>query len=338
MKRIAWIVLLVILSGCSSKEQLTTSPRSIERIANNLEIPWSIASDGENFFISERKGAILKIEQDGTTERQSVHLSKPLSNEAEAGLLGFVLHDDFYQSKSAYAFYTYDENGKPFNRIVTLTYDNNAWHEKNILLDAVESGSFHHGGRLALSPEGVLYATIGDGSIPDNAQNPASLNGKILKLEADGTFTIVSLGHRNPQGLAWDEKGTLYSSEHGQSANDEINKIVQSGNYGWPLVEGRETLTGTESPLLTSGPNHTWAPSGMTFHKGLLYVAALRGEAIMVIEPESMKIVDKIEGYGRVRDIYSDGDSLYFISNNTDGRGTPSKTDDSLYKINNKPE
>lgn len=337
MKRFVWILVIVVLAGCSSKE-LDENDRSIEKIANNLEIPWAIASDGENFFITERNGTIVKIKQDGTKERQRVRLSKSLSNAAEAGLLGFVLQDDFSQSKSAYAFYTYDENGKPFNRIVTLTYDNNAWHEKAILLDAVESGSFHHGGRLALSPEGVLYATIGDGSVPNKAQNPTSFNGKILKLEADGTFTIFSLGHRNPQGLAWDEKGNLYSSEHGPSANDELNRIIQGGNYGWPLVEGQETLTGTEAPLLTSGNNETWAPSGMIFHKGLLYVAALRGEAILVIDPENMKVVDTIEGYGRIRDVYSDGDSLFFISNNTDGRGTPSQTDDSLYKIDNNPE
>ena len=85
-------------------------------------------------------------------------------------------------------------------------------------------------------------------------------------------------------------------------------------------------------PLLTSGANETWAPSGMTFHNGLLYVAALRGEALLVIDPETMEIA-KIEGYGRIRDVYSDGESLYFISNNTDGRGNPSESDDVLYEL-----
>lgn len=334
MKRFAFLLLLVFLARCSLNGETATSTFDIQQLATNLEAPWAIASDGNHFYISERNGSIVKIDSDGSVERERVALSEPLSNEAEAGFLGFVLRNDFNQSKSAYAYYTYDLDSRPVNRIVTLNYDGGKWIEGEILLDDIESGPVHHGGRLALSPDGVLFATIGDGSQPENAQNPTSFNGKILRLEENGSFDIVSLGHRNPQGLAWNDEGILYSSEHGQSANDEINLIVQEGNYGWPLVEGNETLVGTEPPLLTSGPNQTWAPSGMTFHKGLLYVAALRGEAILVIDPKRMEIVDRIEGYGRIRDVYSNGESLFFISNNTDGRGNPSGTDDVFYKIN----
>ncbi len=88
-----------------------------------------------------------------------------------------------------------------------------------------------------------------------------------------------------------------------------------------------------ETPLLTSGTGETWAPSGITFHKGLLYVAALRGEAILVIDPLVGKILEKIEGYGRIRDVFSDGESVFFITNNTDGRGSPAKDDDVLYRL-----
>ena len=276
---------------------------------------------------------LLRIDNDGRMVREKVFLTDRLSSEAEAGLLGFVLQRDFSESSLAYAYYTYDRNGKPVNRIVTLARDDDGWHEQEILLDNIESGPVHHGGRLALSPEGTLFATIGDGATPETAQDPNSLNGKILKLQEDGTFTIVSLGHRNPQGLAWDAQGDLYSSEHGQSANDEINKIVQGENYGWPIIEGNESREGMQSPLLASGTSETWAPSGMTFHKGLLYVATLRGEVILVIDPKRMEILDRIEGFGRIRDVYSDGELLYFITNNTDGRGTPSESDDVLYKL-----
>lgn len=332
MKRFIFIILLFGLAGCSTDEQSTTTT-SITKMANHLESPWSIASDGDRFFISERNGAIVRIEADGRTIREKVHLSKPLSDAAEAGLLGFVLRDDFAVSGLAYAYYTYDSDGAPVNRIVMLKYDKGEWRETDTLLDAVKSGPVHHGGRLAISPEGILFATIGDGATPENAQDPNSLNGKIVKFQEDGTFGIVSIGHRNPQGLAWNSKKELYASEHGQSANDEINKIVQGRNYGWPEIEGLKQSNGMEAPLLTSGEHNTWAPSGMTFHEGFLYVAALRGEAILVIDPERMEITDKIDGYGRIRDVYSDGESLYFISNNTDGRGNPSDTDDSLYKL-----
>jgi glucose/arabinose dehydrogenase len=332
MKRLVFFLVLLGLAGCSSTDNGDGGIPVVARIATNLESPWSIDSDGKQLFISEREGTIVRVDKDGRTTREEVFLSEPLSTAAEAGLLGFVLQRDFTVSSLAYAYYTYDRNGKPVNRIVTLLHDDEGWREQKILLDNIESGPVHHGGRLALSSEGTLFATIGDGASPENAQDPNSLNGKILKLQEDGTFTIVSLGHRNPQGLAWNEEGELFSSEHGQSANDEINKIVEGGNYGWPEIEGSESKEGMLSPLLTSGANETWAPSGMTFHNGLLYVAALRGEAILVIDPETMEF-SKIEGYGRIRDVYSDGESLYFISNNTDGRGTPSESDDILYEL-----
>ena len=114
------------------------------------------------------------------------------------------------------------------------------WHENKILLDGIESGPVHHGGRLALSTEGVLYATIGDSANPDSAQEHDSFNGKILRLNDREPFEIVSIGHRNPQGLAWDENGVLYASEHGQSADDEINIIKEGNNYGWPVIKGTE--------------------------------------------------------------------------------------------------
>ncbi|WP_432363154.1 PQQ-dependent sugar dehydrogenase [Sporosarcina sp. UB5] len=332
MKRFVFFLFLIGLVGCSPTDIGDGGIPAVTRIATNLESPWSIDLDGEQFFISERNGAIVRIDEDGQMVREEVLLTEPLSSAAEAGLLGFVLHRDFNESSLAYAYYTYNRSGKPVNRIVMLQRDGEIWREKNILLDNIESGPVHHGGRLALSPDGTLFATIGDGATPASAQNPNSFNGKIVKLQEDGTFSIVSLGHRNPQGLAWNADGELYSSEHGQSANDEINIIAEGGNYGWPVIEGNESREGMISPLLTSGANETWAPSGMTFHNGLLYVAALRGEAILVINPETMEI-RKIEGYGRIRDVYSDGESLYFISNNTDGRGTPSESDDVLYKL-----
>jgi len=332
LKRLFFFMILIVLSGCSPNDE-TTTLTSFTKLAEHLESPWAIASDGERFFISERNGAIVKVELDGNIKREDVHLSESLSDVAEAGLLGFVLKSDFNESGLAYAYYTYDSDGVPVNRIVMLHYDDEEWRETDILLDGIESGPVHHGGRLAISPEGTLYATIGDGAAPENAQNPDSLNGKILKLQEDGSFSIVSMGHRNPQGLAWNSEGELYSTEHGQSAKDEINKILQGGNYGWPEIEGNESKKGMHSPLLTSGSNETWAPSGMTFHNGLLYVAALRGESLLVIDPENMKIIDRIEGYGRIRDVYSGGESLFFITNNTDGRGNPSETDDILYRL-----
>ncbi|QUW20827.1 PQQ-dependent sugar dehydrogenase [Sporosarcina sp. Marseille-Q4063] len=335
MRKYVLLLLLIIMGGCS--ESVTTqdveSTVFPEKVATNLEVPWSIAKNGDTFFISERGGTIVKITPDGNQIRENVKLDEPLSTASEAGLLGFVLKEDFVQSSEAYAYYVYDVNGSPVNRIISLQYDGSSWSEKEILLDGVSSGSVHHGGRLAISPDGILFATIGDGANPEAAQDLDSLNGKILRYGEDSKFHIYTYGHRNPQGLAWDPQGAMYASEHGQSANDEINIIIEGNNYGWPIIEGVETAEGMETPILTSGSDDTWAPSGMAFHKNLLYVTSLRGQEILVIDPESHQIIDTIKGFGRVRDVFSDGKSLYFISNNTDGRGNPSNDDDVLYQL-----
>jgi glucose/arabinose dehydrogenase len=178
----------------------------------------------------------------------------------------------------------------------------------------------------------LLYATIGDAANPNLAQDPQSKNGKIIRLNADNQWETVSLGHRNPQGLAWTEDGVLFASEHGQSAKDEINKIVEGQNYGWPLIEGDDEREGFVTPLLHSGANDTWAPSGMTFHNGKLYVAALRGEGILVVNTDTGELEDKITGFGRIRDVFSNGEELYFVTNNLDGRGTAGENDDKLYQ------
>ncbi|MET0785291.1 MAG: PQQ-dependent sugar dehydrogenase [Paenisporosarcina sp.] len=338
MKKIVVLAItLVLISGCGNLDFSSDADaeKSVEEVAKNLQIPWSINKHGDDFYISERVGTVAWIPAKGEVTHQQVKLSSPLAKVSEAGLLGFVLKPTFEETKEAFAYYTYDVNGQPFNRVVTLKLDGNSWTETTIHLDGIPTGNVHHGGRLEIGPDQLLYVTIGDASNPQLAQDPTSRNGKIMRLNADGTWSIVSLGHRNPQGIAWNEDGSMYASEHGQSANDEINKIVEGKNYGWPLIQGNEQREGLESPLLHSGSNMTWAPSGMTFHKGKLYVAALRGEGVLVVNVDTAEIEETITGYGRIRDVFSNGEHLYFISNNTDGRGSPGADDDILYRYIN---
>ena len=217
-----------------------------------------------------------------------VELEKELSQAAEAGLMGFVLSPDFNESNRAYAFYTYEDQTGRFNRIVSLRLENNVWKEENVLLDKIPSGNFHHGGRIKIGPDGKLYATAGDALQSPLAQDVNSLAGKILRMNLDGTIPndnpypnsyVYSYGHRNPQGITWAPDGTMYASEHGNRANDEINKIEPGVNYGWPEIEGFEEREGMVTPIFTSGSNNTWAPSGMSYYNGKLYVAALRGDS-----------------------------------------------------------
>ncbi len=350
MKKAAALVsILLILAGCTDEnnrqqedqEVTTATVENEESLAAKLNTPWQINHLDGDFYLSERTGTITKVEN-GESIRQSVELQRPLSSAAEAGLLGFVLAPDFNETNEAYAYYTYEEDGQPFNAIVVLELQNDQWSETKVLIDGIPSGSFHHGGRLAFGPDEKLYATTGDASNPELAQDLNSLAGKILRVNLDGSIPddnpfkdsyVYSYGHRNPQGLTWAEDGTMYASEHGPSANDEINRITAGSNYGWPEITGNESKDGMESPIFTSGDNQTWAPSGMAYYENQLFVAGLRGEALLRFDLETGENDEQISNLGRIRDVYIINGQLYFISNNTDGRGTPGENDDQLYSV-----
>ncbi|MCL7745548.1 PQQ-dependent sugar dehydrogenase [Halalkalibacter alkaliphilus] len=347
-----YLLFVSLLVGCSSNEQQNAidneqtasneqGNEELEVIAENLEIPWSIEKRDHTFYLTERPGSIIKLEN-GEVERQSVELKQDISTAPEAGLLGFVLAPDFSESNLAYANYTYVDDSGQFNRIVTLRLEDNIWREESLLLDHIPSGTYHHGGRLKIGPDGMLYATTGDASEPSIAQDLDSLGGKILRMNLDGSIPsdnpfpdsyVYSYGHRNPQGITWSSDGTFYSSEHGSRANDEVNLIEAGQNYGWPIIEGDEEQEGMVSPLFTSGEADTWAPSGMDYYNGKLYVAALRGSAVLEFDLETGEQREVITGLGRIRDIFIEDNFLYFVSNNTDGRGAPQENDDKLYRI-----
>ncbi|MDV2683962.1 sorbosone dehydrogenase family protein [Alkalihalophilus lindianensis] len=357
-KAFAICTFLLLLAGCAEddhQDSVVEQPDSneqdnvtdeennegIEVLAENLEIPWSIEKTEDTFYLTERTGSMIKIEG-GEMERQNVQLEKELATADEAGLLGFVLAPDFSASNLAFAYYTYEDSSGQFNRIVTLRLKDDIWKEESLLLDQIPSGTYHHGGRIKIGLDGYLYATAGDASDPALAQDLDSLGGSILRMNLDGTIPddnpfpdsyIYSYGHRNPQGITWSSDGTLYSSEHGSSANDEINEIEGGQNYGWPVIQGTEEQEGMVPPLFTSGADTTWAPSGMDFYEGKLYVAALRGTAVLEFNLETGEQREVITDYGRIRDVLIEEDSLYFISNNTDGRGNPQENDDKLYRI-----
>lgn len=324
----------------SDDNQDRKETKGIETVAQGLDTPWSIAKSNDVFYLSERPGKIIKIDGNKKNEQQ-VDLDKEISTAAEAGLLGFVLAPDFKDSQEAYAYYTYEDNGQ-FNRIVKLKLENDTWKEEEVLIDKIPSGQYHHGGRLKIGPDDKLYATTGDASDEQNAQDKDTLGGKILRINLDGSKPkdnpisnsyVYSYGHRNLQGIVWTPDGQMYASEHGNQANDEINEIKEGHNYGWPVIEGNEENNNMETPIFTSGSDDTWAPSGIAFKDGIIYSAALRGEGIMKFDVEKDEMKKVATKYGRIRDVYIVNDDLYFVSNNTDGRGNPSQNDDKMYKV-----
>lgn len=146
MIRFFIIGMLFLLVACSNSQQPEDHDVALIRatptvIADNLQVPWSIQKLNDTYYISERPGGIMKVEN-GVQERQRVELEKPLSDAAEAGLLGFVLHPNFSENRQAFAYYTYDDNGSPLNRVVLLTLQDDVWRESKILLDRIPSDLF----------------------------------------------------------------------------------------------------------------------------------------------------------------------------------------------------
>jgi glucose/arabinose dehydrogenase len=312
-----------------SVETITSQNQNYDVLIDKLSNPWSIAMLDNIFYMTERNGDIIEL-KDGKSIRQKPVTNKAIVPIGEGGLLGFVLAPNFSQSKQAYIYHTYKENGKYLNRVILIERTSDGWSEVRPILEGIPGGSRHNGGRLAIGPDQNLYITTGDAGIDELAQNLNSLAGKILRLKLNGEIPnenpfpnspVYSYGHRNSQGIAWSKDGTMYASEHGPSpmgGHDEINKIEPGKNYGWPLIIGDQKKEGMISPLYQTG-NETWAPAGIKVNdKNELFITCLAGEKLMKYTLANGKIDVALDGVGRLRDVYLNGNDLYVITGNGD--------------------
>lgn len=330
--------------------QSTTVPvqQETEMVAQDLHIPWDIAHlpDGR-MLVTERSGKLLAV----GTETRTIKEIEGVMHKGEGGLLGIAVHPQFEKNNFLYLYSTTLDGGDITNRVERYTLVKDVLGNRKVILSGIKGSSNHDGGQLAFGPDGYLYVTTGDAEIPDLAQDKNSLNGKILRIKDDGTIptdnpfknAVYSLGHRNPQGLAWDEQGTLWETEHGpsglQTGYDEINRITKGGNYGWPLIRGEAQREGLISPVLQSGGRDTWAPAGLAYRNGSLYFTGLRGEALYEAKINTdhtvtLSVHHKKE-FGRLRAITLGPDgSLYVSTSNRDGRGRAQDGDDRILRIN----
>lgn len=326
----------------------------VETMLTGLEVPWSLnfAPDGR-LFVTERPGRVRIVTLGGSSE-----LALTLDgvfNQGEAGLLGLALDPQFSQNRFVYLYYSATASGGAVNRIVRYREVNSRLGERAVLLDNIPAATIHDGGRLRFGPDGLLYAAAGDASNANIAQDVASLAGKILRINRDGSTPsdnrfsspVYSYGHRNPQGLDWHPaSGDLWASEHGNSGNDEVNAIRAGLNFGWPRIEGAATMPSMEAPVTFYSPSI--APSGASFYRGQrfpqfandLFVATLRGTHLLrlTVDAGSRRVTGQerlLEGtFGRLRDVIAGPDGyLYIATNNRDGRGSPVSTDDRVLRI-----
>lgn len=341
---------LVPLPAPVSNLSNLTNSSGVEIIAEGLQAPRSIdiSKDGR-IFVSEKRGSI-RVVDNGTLLTEPVGDIKA-ENIGDAGLLGLTLHPNFTQNHLFYVYYTYSNSTGLVNKVLMLTESNNRIIDSKTILDGIPGDEYRDGGRIKFGPDGKLYVSTGDASIPELSQNLDSLAGKILRTNEDGTIPqdnpfsnspVYAYGFRNVQGLAWaPNSGALYSSDQGGTGNDEINLISPGKNYGWPHEECNSSDDDNRytPPVLCFNPS--LEPSGIAFafsnklgYQNHLIVATLKGSHLRDIDFDSGSQNTILVGYGRIIDLVESEDgSIFVLTSNTDGRALPQQGDDKILRL-----
>lgn len=337
----------------------------VETWVEGLEVPWGLVflPDGRA-LVTERAGRVRLVEN-GLLREEPYAVIGEVVQTGEGGLLGITKHPAWPDEPWLYLMYTYREGGALHNRVARYRDTGSGLEFESVIVGGIPGHRVHDGGRIAFGPDGMLYITTGDVWQARIAQDRNNLGGKILRLAPDGAVPpdnpfegspVYSLGHRNPQGLAWHpEAGDLFSSEHGPSGEfglrgrDIINVIEKGGNYGWPLALGKAGVEGLVDPIVMW--ERATPPSGMAFWDGRLFVATLRSRALVRIGLEQadggyrVTAIDRLfakdwsDGtWGRLRDAVAGPDgALYVLTSNRDGRGSPQPGDDRILRLTPNP-
>lgn len=325
----------------------------ISPVATELSEPWGLAflPDGR-FLVTERDGRLTLWPAEGGSGGEISGLPEVLA-EGQGGLLDVMVPRDFSETREVWLSYSVAAEGGGATAVGVgrLSEDGRQLEGFRTLFtgDAAPGGR-HFGSRLAEAPDGTVFVTIGDrGTGPGGlaAQDPALAIGKVVHINRDGSPAtaiagmkpgVHSLGHRNPQGAAFDAEGNLWTAEHGAQGGDEINLIREGANYGWPVITygrnygGAAIGEGTAKPGLEQ-PAHYWdpsiAPSGYMIYSGRLwpewagdhFVGSLNSDFISRLDPDTASENGWAEERiatpetGRVRDIVEAPDgSIWFVS------------------------
>jgi glucose/arabinose dehydrogenase len=345
------LVSLLTLTSCGSTDDTQVFPTVVgveTRVAaKGLDHPWELVWGPDNWiWFTERDGNIGRLNPESGEVRR-IHTIEDVWQASESGLLGMALHPQFTTTPHLFVAFTYDDAGKK-ERIVRFTYANDQLTERTTILEGIKANTTHDGCRLAIVGD-KLFITTGDAQDQSSPQNKTSLNGKILRVNLDGSIpsdnpfpgsAVWSFGHRNPQGLVMASNGIMYSSEHGPSSDDEVNIIEKGRNYGWPNIHGLAD-NGSEQSFQASNntvePIAVWTPTlavcGTTYYdkdlipqwKNSLLVVTLKEKQLMVLKlsPDGRRAISQEQAFdnafGRLRGICVSPDGRVFFSSNDTG-------------------
>ncbi|MGW7266386.1 PQQ-dependent sugar dehydrogenase [Streptomyces sp. NPDC054842] len=321
----------------------------VRTVAEGLKSPWGLAPlpDGDLLVASRDEGTITRIDAK-TGEKSELGRVPGVAASGEGGLLGLALSPAYASDHMVYAYFTTASD----NRIARLLYEEEKPAGEQLgapdtILRGIPKGVIHNGGRIAFGPDRMLYAGTGETGDTGLAQDKKSLGGKILRMTPEGEpapgnpfgdSVVYSYGHRNVQGLAWDDKQRLWASEFGQDTWDELNHVGPGDNDGWPDAEGKSDDKAFENPVAQWHTDEA-SPSGIAYAEGSVWMAGLRGQRLWRIplkgteasaEPQAF-----LKGeYGRLRTVVSaGGDRLWLVTSETDGRGSPEGGDDRILEL-----
>lgn len=319
----------------------------ITTIATGLNEPWGLAflPDGR-FLVTERDGRLLLFPAAGGQAQDIGGLPK-VFNQGQGGLLDVMIPRDFDQSAEVWISYSEPQGrgaGTAMGRGI-LTDTNQLADFTTVFSSPVGGlGGIQFGSRMVEAPDASIFLTVGDRRTADLAQDPRRAEGKVIRIARDGSPIalddpsylpgVYSMGHRNPQGAALDANGQLWVVEHGAQGGDELNRVEEGLNYGWPIIsygkdyDGSKLGIGTEAAGLEQ-PVHYWdpsiAPSGLMFYSGTMFpqwqgdvfTGSLKFDYIARLDPENGYAEEKIAAHetGRVRDVRQAPDgSIWFLS------------------------
>lgn len=329
------------LTSCSSP--LLANPSSpavasrpgssaVNTVVTGLKTPWSMTrrSDGST-LVSERDTALIKTISPGGTLETFAEVPG-VAPGGEGGLLGLeTMERDGVEWLYAYVSTHSD------NRVLRFELNATGLGPARVIIKAIPRANIHNGGRIKFGPDGLLYIGTGDATNKNAAQDPARPNGKILRLNPDGSIPVgnpfngspvYSYGHRNVQGLAWDATRRLWASELGPDEHDELNLITPRGNYGWPIVTGAPHREDFIDAVHVWNSTAVASPSALAIVNGSAYVACLRGERLWQLGlpagdpaargtlPDAREVLDR---QGRLRDVIAvSGSELWIATNEGD--------------------